>query len=61
MENIAISTIVGTSSHIKEIIIETTNFYVSTERYIFHLYAAGIFLHINGKFTMGKLKSFLFS
>ena len=35
---------------------------VSSERYILHYAgAAGILLHINGKFTMGKLKSSLLS
>jgi hypothetical protein len=33
------------------------------KRYILHKYAdaAGIFLHINGKFTTGKLKSYFLS
>jgi len=31
---------------------------VSTERYIFHM-AAGMWLHINGNFTIGNLKSSL--
>jgi hypothetical protein len=32
---------------------------ISSEKYILH--AAGMLLHINGKFTMGKLKSSLLS
>jgi hypothetical protein len=33
---------------------------VSTERYIFHMLgAAGMWLHINGNFTIGNLKSSL--
>jgi hypothetical protein len=35
---------------------------ISIERYILHnAGAAGILLHMNGKFTMGKLKSSLLS
>jgi hypothetical protein len=33
----------------------------STERYTPYAGAAGMLLHINGKFTMGKLKSSLLS